>query len=104
AFLPDFNGTNGTRTVEPAGDLQERECHHRRNQRHSNSTRNGTPPEPAVSPLPPHLVAERADRSAQTVRRQPCPRCGADTLTARPPDPPPAPDPRPAPHPLHPAT
>src|SRR5690606_35037676 len=41
---------------------------------------------PAVSPLPPHLVAERADRSAQTVRRQPCPRCGADTLTARTPD------------------
>ncbi|MGI5443363.1 hypothetical protein ACQEV4_40315 [Streptomyces shenzhenensis] len=30
--------------------------------------------------------AERADASAQTVRTRPCPRCGADTLTARTPD------------------
>jgi hypothetical protein len=39
-----------------------------------------------VTRLPPHLVAERAARAAETVRRQPCPRCGADTLTARTPD------------------
>jgi hypothetical protein len=36
--------------------------------------------------LPAHLVAERAARAAETVRRQPCPRCGTDTLTARTPD------------------
>lgn len=36
--------------------------------------------------LPPHLVAERAARAAETVRHAACPRCGADTLVARTPD------------------
>jgi hypothetical protein len=39
-----------------------------------------------VSGLPPHIAAERAARAAETVRHRPCPRCGADTLTARTPD------------------
>lgn len=39
-----------------------------------------------MSGLPAHLIAERAQRSAETVRSTPCPRCGADTLTARTPD------------------
>ena len=36
--------------------------------------------------LPAHIVAERAARAAEIVRTQPCPRCGATTLTARTPD------------------
>jgi hypothetical protein len=36
--------------------------------------------------LPAHVLAERADRAAETVRHAACPRCGADTLTARTPD------------------
>ncbi|WP_309049268.1 hypothetical protein [Streptomyces sp.] len=36
--------------------------------------------------LPAHLIAERAARAAETVRYAPCPRCGADTVTARTPD------------------
>ncbi|MFC8985150.1 hypothetical protein [Streptomyces sp. NPDC057115] len=54
--------------------------------------------------LPRHLVAERAARAAETVRRQPCPRCGADTLTARTPDRVAALDVRTDPHPVDPAT
>lgn len=36
--------------------------------------------------LPAHLIAERIERAAETVRHQPCPRCGANTLVARTPD------------------
>lgn len=36
--------------------------------------------------LPAHLIAERIEATAQTVRTRACPRCGADTLTARTPD------------------
>lgn len=53
--------------------------------------------------LPAHLVAERAARAAETVRRQPCPRCGADTLTARTPDRVAAVDVRAEVHPVDPA-
>ncbi|MFF9129150.1 hypothetical protein [Streptomyces sp. NPDC014806] len=98
-----FNGTNGTPAAKPVADLRERECRHSRNQRHSNSTRNGTPPELAVTRLPAHLVAERAERAAETVRTLPCPRCGADTLVARTPDRVAAVDVRADPHPVDPA-
>lgn len=54
--------------------------------------------------LPAHLIAERADRAAETVRHQPCPRCGADTLTARTPDRVAAVDVRAHPDPVDPAT
>lgn len=36
--------------------------------------------------LPAHVLAERIARAAETVRREACPRCGADTLVARTPD------------------
>jgi ribosomal protein S27AE len=39
-----------------------------------------------VTHRPRPTVADHADASAQTVRTRPCPRCGADTLTARTPD------------------
>ncbi len=54
--------------------------------------------------LPAHLIAERADRAAETVRPAPCPRCGADTLTARTPDRVAAVDVRADPEPIDPAT
>ena len=53
--------------------------------------------------LPAHVVAERAARAAETVRRQPCPRCGADTLVARTPDRVAAVDVRADPEPIDPA-
>jgi hypothetical protein len=53
--------------------------------------------------LPAHLIAERAARAAETVRTTPCPRCGADTLTARTPDRVAAVDVRTDPHPVDPA-
>lgn len=54
--------------------------------------------------LPARLLAERIDRAAETVRHQPCPRCGADTLTARTPDRVAAVDVRADPTPIDPAT
>ena len=56
-----------------------------------------------MSPLPPHLIAERAARAAETVRTVPCPRCGADTLTAHTPDRAAAVDVRTDPDPVDPA-
>ena len=53
--------------------------------------------------LPLHLAAERAERAAETVRHRPCPRCGADTLTARTPDRVAAIDVRAEPQPIDPA-
>jgi len=53
--------------------------------------------------LPPHLAAERAERAAETVRHRPCPRCGADTITARTPDRVAAIDVRADPQPIDPA-
>jgi hypothetical protein len=57
-----------------------------------------------VTRLPAHLIAERAERAAETVRTVPCPRCGADTLTARTPDRVAAVDVRAEPRPVDPAT
>lgn len=52
--------------------------------------------------LPAYLIAERIERAAETVRTAPCPRCGADTLTARTPDRVAAVDVRADPQPIHP--
>lgn len=57
-----------------------------------------------MSPLPAHVIAERAARAAETVRHEPCPRCGADTLTARTPDRVAAVDVRVDPRPVDPAS
>ncbi|MFH9816174.1 hypothetical protein [Streptomyces sp. NPDC017230] len=55
-----------------------------------------------MSRLPAHLIAERIERAAETVRHQDCPRCGADTLVARTPDRVAAVDVRADPAPIHP--
>ncbi|MFI1287429.1 hypothetical protein ACH4VM_02775 [Streptomyces sp. NPDC020792] len=52
--------------------------------------------------LPAHLVAARAEASAQRPRNQPCPRCQADTLVARTADRVAAVDVRADPHPIDP--
>ncbi|MBU8549764.1 hypothetical protein IMX12_13190 [Streptomyces sp. Babs14] len=53
--------------------------------------------------LPAHVLAERIARAAETVRHEPCPRCGADTLVARTPDRVAAVDVRADPQPIDPA-
>ncbi|MFB6619444.1 hypothetical protein ACFC5H_09115 [Streptomyces rochei] len=57
-----------------------------------------------MASLPAHLVAARAEASAQRPRHQPCPRCQADTIVARTADRVAAVDVRADPHPVDPAT